>query len=154
MKNSEESQRTQAILEEFKEKRGASLMDRHVAKKADQPKVTSSGRRAFDRELVSYLSCKKKFHDTHHFLLELVICLMCRSYVYPLLPLSVLTSAPTSLLTPVSIPLPTSYLPSHLPSLPPSHSNSPSYFPSLLLSLPPSYPLSLPLSVPPGCVVS
>jgi Protein of unknown function (DUF3752) len=59
MKNSEESQRTQAILEEFKEKRGASLMDRHVAKKADQPKVASSGRRAFDRELVSYLSCKK-----------------------------------------------------------------------------------------------
>lgn len=52
MKYSEESQRTQAILEEFKEKRGASLMDRHVAKKAEQPKAVSTGRRAFDRELV------------------------------------------------------------------------------------------------------
>jgi hypothetical protein len=52
MKHSEESQRTQAILEEFKEKRGASLMDRHVAKKAEQPKAVSTGRRAFDRELV------------------------------------------------------------------------------------------------------
>ena len=53
MQNSEESQRTQAILEEFKEKRGASLMDRHVEKKAKQPKAAVSGRRAFDRELVS-----------------------------------------------------------------------------------------------------
>ena len=42
-----------AILEEFKEKRGASLMDRHVAKKEQQPKAAVSGRRAFDRELVS-----------------------------------------------------------------------------------------------------
>lgn len=57
MKYSEESQRTQAILEEFKEKRGASLMDRHVAKKAEQPKAVSTGRRAFDRELVCTATC-------------------------------------------------------------------------------------------------
>ena len=44
---------TQAILEEFKEKRGASLMDRHLLKKAEQPKAAVGGRRAFDRELVS-----------------------------------------------------------------------------------------------------
>ena len=29
-------------------------MDRHVAKKADQPKIAAGGRRAFDRELVSF----------------------------------------------------------------------------------------------------
>lgn len=83
MKNSEESQRTQAILEEFKEKRGASLMDRHVAKKADQPKAAPSGRRAFDRELVCYRSYMHRCYRSLYLYLVLVVCQKCHRYVLP-----------------------------------------------------------------------
>jgi hypothetical protein len=56
MKYSEEAQKTQAILAEYKEKRGASLMERHVDEKAKkQPTKVEGGRRAFDRELVSLI---------------------------------------------------------------------------------------------------
>ena len=74
MKNSEESQRTQAILEEFKEKRGASLMDRHVAKKADQPKPAPGGRRAFDRELVSYITLTNRRNKMPSFFYQRLSC--------------------------------------------------------------------------------
>jgi hypothetical protein len=74
MKYSEESQRTQAILEEFKEKRGASLMDRHVAKKAEQPKAVSTGRRAFDRELVRTALTHGYFHLISYVLLFFYYC--------------------------------------------------------------------------------
>ena len=53
MEGSEEAQRTKAVLEEYRERRGASLMDRHAADRAVARKgeLKSGERRAFDRDV-------------------------------------------------------------------------------------------------------
>ena len=57
MEGSEEAQRTKAVMEEYRERRGASLMDRHAADRAAATTRKSGGgerggeRRAFDREV-------------------------------------------------------------------------------------------------------
>jgi hypothetical protein len=50
---SEEGQRTQAIFDEHKIKRGPSLMDAHLEKQSAK-RPTKEPRRAFDRELVIF----------------------------------------------------------------------------------------------------
>lgn len=50
---SEEGQKTQAILDEHRQKRGPSLMDAHLEKQAKKKPKANEPRRAFDRELVS-----------------------------------------------------------------------------------------------------
>ena len=58
MEGSEESRRTKAVMEEYRERRGASLMERHAADRADEAARKGGGgggvrgeRRAFDRDV-------------------------------------------------------------------------------------------------------
>lgn len=51
----EESLRTKKIMEEFREKRGPTLMESHLDKQAKKQKPDSSVRRPFDREKVTII---------------------------------------------------------------------------------------------------
>ena len=52
MEDPEEKKRTEAILAEYREKRGPSLMDAHLEKVGKKPKLVNTRMKSFDHEKV------------------------------------------------------------------------------------------------------